>query len=354
MRSDQEWLVLLGDNFREAIPSARVFTPEPTEMGADLVIESGDQRLLVLLELVRGPRIPEVEGQLARAVLKLKRCADEQGGIPVPVVALTRYGPKLEQAVRSFMEEFAPGVGWGLLDERGQAVLMVPGLDLRWSRAVSLPEWGGGSAERGDRQLFTDLNRWLLKVLLLVNAPDKLWGGPRQKPRHPTELAGIARVSVAKAHSFARAFEGRGFLRKSREGLKLTGVQEMLQSWLQDEKNASPKAVPVRALIPPLSSDDRAGGEPPLPESAWDAAVVGGAFAALKRGLLRVGGRQTPLVHVRIPISRAIQDWQLEECDPRDAQMVLSRPLFPQSVFLGQLRRQDGPPLVDLWQVALD
>ncbi len=134
MRSDQEWLVLLGDNFREAIPSARVFTPEPTEMGADLVIESGDQRLLVLLELVRGPRIPEVEGQLARAVLKLKRCADEQGGIPVPVVALTRYGPKLEQAVRSFMEEFAPGVGWGLLDERGQAVLMVPGLDLRWSR----------------------------------------------------------------------------------------------------------------------------------------------------------------------------------------------------------------------------
>ncbi len=349
MRSKQEWLEDLCGVLQEAIPSAGRPRGEAAEGGPDLALRAGERRLLVELKLVRGPRIPEVEGQLARASLRLRAHAGDQDVLTIAVVGLSSFGSKLLNAIRSFMDEFAPGVGWGLMGECGRAVFRIPGLDLEWEREASLPEPRRRKAERGDRQLFTDLNRWMLKVLLLENASNEFWGGPRQRPRHPTGLAKIALVSVAKAHNFAAAFEVKGFLRRSRHGLKLVRVQELLQSWLQSERNGFPKAVPVRALVPPLSRE-----EPVLPPPAGEVAVLGGAFAALHRGLLRVGGHQLPLVHVRIPIGRAIQDWQLEECEPRDAEIVLSRPLFPQSVFRGRVLRSNQLPLVDLWQIALD
>ena len=79
MRSEQEWLEILGRVFSEAIPSARARQRDQAESGPDLVIEAGRERLLVGLKLVRGPRIPEVEGQLARSVLQLKRYAGSRG-----------------------------------------------------------------------------------------------------------------------------------------------------------------------------------------------------------------------------------------------------------------------------------
>jgi hypothetical protein len=354
MKSKEHWQGALIEMLLEAIPYSRLLHPERTQVEVDQLIGVEDRRVLVALELVRGPRILEVEGQLARAVLRLKRSAGEQGGLPVAVVALPRFGTKLRRAAESFMRKFAPGVGWGLLDESGQAVLVVPDLEVEWERAASLPAEGRSAHHRGDRQLFTDLNRWMLKVLLLRNAPEELWGGPRRRPRHPTELAEVAQVSIAKAHNFASAFESRGLLRKSPSGLKLVRVQELLQSWLHDESNARRKAVPARALLPLEHSEEDLGVQQLLPSSAWDSATVGGASAALRHGLLRKPNRQPPLIHLEIPISRAISIWQLEECELRDAQMILSRPMFPRSVFRGRVRGQKGPPLVDMWQVALD
>lgn len=354
MRTEMDWAGRLERIFREAVPSAVILRRGEGGEGPDLRIKAGSRSLLVGLALVRGPRIAAVEGQMARSVLKLSKLAGKQGGIPVVVVALDRFGSKLAAAVRGFMEEFVPGVGWGLMDERGQSVLEIPALDLSWARQAAREDGGGAVAERGDRQLFTDLNCWMLKVLLLGKAPPEFWGGPRRQPRHATELADLSRVSVAKAHTFVKAFEARGFLRRSRQGLMLVSVQEMLESWLQDEKNATPKSLPVRALVPLQSPDDGSGAGPPLPPTAAEAVALGGVHAALCLGLMRVAGRPLPLVHVRIPFNQALGEWQLEGCELRDAQMIISRPLRPQSVFRGRIERADGLPLVDLWQIALD
>ena len=197
----------------------------------------------------------------------------------------------------------------------------------------------------------------MLKVLLLRDAPEGQWGGPRLRPRHPTDLAEIADVSVSKAHQFAAAFQEEGYLRKSGGGLRLVRLPALLEAWLQDERNGSPKVVPARSFVPAQvsrSSEDQEPAEPPLPPQAWHDVAIGGMSAAMHRGLSRVGGRQLPLVHVGGPLSRAMHDWRLESCDRRDAQMVLSRPLYPRSVFRGVVRRKWGAPLVDLWQIALD
>ena len=94
--------------------------------------------------------------------------------------------------------------------------------------------------------------------------------------------------------------------------------------------------------------------EPSLPPQAWNDSAIGGMVAARLNGLMRASGRQVPLVHVGKPISRAVHEWQLESCDLRDAQMILAQPLHPRSVFRGIARREQGAPLVDLWQIALD
>jgi hypothetical protein len=272
------------------------------------------------------------------------------------VVALSRFGPKLEEAVRKFMGEYAASFGWGLLDRSEKAVLVIPDLDVEWTRAPSLTEWRPSLFERRDRKLFTDLNRWMLKVLILRNAPEAQWGGPRQCPRHATELAQVAGVSVGKAHQFASAFQREGFLRKTGDGLRLVRLPALLEAWLQDEKNSSPRTSPVRLLVPAQASlfSNEEHSEPPLaPEIRGDSAI-GGLFAARHMGLLRVSGRHVPLVHVAKPMSRAIHAARVESCDPRDAQMILVRPLYPKSVFRGVVKREQAAPLVDLWQIALD
>jgi hypothetical protein len=176
------------------------------------------------------------------------------------------------------------------MDEWGQSVLEILALDLIWALQAGREDGGGVVAERGDRQLFTDLNRWLLKVLLLGKAPAEFFGGPRRQPRPATGLADLGGVSIAKAHTFVKAFEARGYLRRSRQGLKLVRVQEMLESWLQDEKNATPRSLPVRALVPLHSPDDDPGGGLPLPPTAAEAVALGGVHAALCLGLMRVAG----------------------------------------------------------------
>jgi hypothetical protein len=67
------------------------------------------------------------------------------------------------------------------------------------------------------------------------------------------------------------------------------------------------------------------------------------------RGALpgRAPGRGPPLVQVPIPFSRALHEWGLERFEHRDAPLMLTRPLRPQSVSRGRVERPDGLPLVD-------
>jgi hypothetical protein len=357
MKPEIKWLKNVKSVLLEALPEARDGQEQSEgDWKPDLCIRWQEAFIRVEVKAIRAPRIAEVEGQLARFALRRNRRVKSQGAVDVIVVGLSKFGPRLEEAVRKFMGENAPNIGWGLLDQSNKAVIVIPDLDLEWRRAPSMPEWRPSFSERRDRKLFTDLNRWMLKVLILRNAPENLWGGPRKRPRHATELAQIAGVSVSKAHHFATAFQQEGYLRKSADGLRMVGLPALLEAWLQDEKNSSPRRSSVRSLLPPPAamSTNEQQFEPLLPRQAWKESALGGMFAAGRNDLMHTSGRQAPLVHVGKPLSMAMHEWHLESCDLRDAQMILAQPLHPESVFRGIVMQEQGAPLVDLWQIALD
>jgi len=351
MKSEPEWLETAQNVILEAIPDAQDCSePAADTPASDLHIRCKAALLRVEVKVIRAPRISEVEGQLASFALKRSHQKRSPKDIDVIVVALSKFGPRLEGAVRDYMEQYAPDVGWGLLDLNDKAVLVVPGLQVEWKRAPSLPERRPSLFERRDRKLFTDLNRWMLKVLILRFAPEDQWGGPRKWPQHATDLAHIAGVSVSKAHQFASAFQQEGYLRKSAQGLRMVRLPALLDAWLQDEKNSSPKMSPARSLLPAQAPPPET---PVLPEP-WDDSAFGGLFAAKQMGLLHVSGHHVPLLHVGKPMTRAMHEWQLESCDVRDAQLILAEPLYPRSVFRGVIKQEQSAPRVDLWQAALD
>lgn len=355
---EREWQTETRQLLREALPGARLRRAEPAgDPHPDLEADWKGFRLWIDVKVVHAPRIDQVEGLLARFALQSRSSGPRDPDVPVLIVAFDRYGPRLEHAVRDFMASYASETAWGLIDRRGQATLVVPRLAVDWRRAPSSDPAEPQRLERRDRSLFTDLNRWMLKVLILRSAPPALWGGPREPARHPTDLARIAGVSTSKAHHFSATFERAGYLQKSMAGLRLVRLAELLPAWLQDEKNRPPRRLPVRSLLParaPVTAESAEQQAPDLPPEAWAHTAVGGSLAAMQGGLLRVGGRQPPLVHVEGSLSRAMKAWQLEACDPRDARMILVKSSYPESVFRGTVRREAGPPAVDLWQIALD
>ena len=162
---------------------------------------------------------------------------------------------------------------------------------------------------------------------------------------------------MSKAHQFAAAFHEEGYLRKTSEGLRLVRVPALLEAWLQDERVGSPKRAFVRSHFPGRAVPPRPNPgklDLPLPPEAWSSVAIGGLSAARVLGLSHVSTKQLPLVHVEDSIATVLRGWGLEPTEPEQAQLVLSEPLYPRSLFRGKVSRPEDLPLVDLWQIALD
>jgi hypothetical protein len=79
--------------------------------------------------------------------------------------------------------------------------------------------------------LFSDLNQWMLKVLLAESIPVGLLSAPRARYRNPTELARAAQVSVMSAFRVVRQLEKDGFIDPDAEALELVRIPELLGRW---------------------------------------------------------------------------------------------------------------------------
>ena len=75
--------------------------------------------------------------------------------------------------------------------------------------------------------LFSDLNQWMLKVLLAPEIPEHLLSAPRGEYRNASELAAAARVSKMSAHRFVQQLQERGYLEASSRRLVLVSSAAM-------------------------------------------------------------------------------------------------------------------------------
>lgn len=304
-----------------------------------------DGRLLrVEVKSVRAPRTQDVLGQLAVAVLQVRK---GRPGLALVAVELPSFGDGLMKAVEDFMEDHAPELGWALCGRDGHLRVRAPALGLDRDQSgdrIAVP------SRLAQTERYSDLNRWLLKVLLLPDAPTELWGGPRERPRNVHQLHQIAGVSAGKAHDFFHAFADADFV--TRDGdLKVVRRDELLQEWRARESMLPPRGVPAWSLWGrPKRIEDIVGqaGGPDYAVASWT--------AVRRLGLAHARAPSMSEWHVHL-LSGSLEDafraWQLEPAGLHDAHLWIYVSGYPESIRRGRVL-VDGVLTVDGLQAALD
>ncbi|HNZ04109.1 MAG TPA: hypothetical protein PKK50_08190 [Myxococcota bacterium] len=324
----------------------------------DLIMSSGGIRYVAEIKIVAQALVDDVLSRLAMATLQATRLALECEAVPMAAVVVPTLGRKVVREAVRFMEINAPLVAWALADAAGNMKVVVPQL------AVDVEHLGlrvgAPRPSRTSQYLFSDVNRWLLKVLLLNEVSAGLWGGPRKKILRRSDLIQVSGVSPEMVRRFWSAFEQQGFLRQGRDGVQLVRRSVLWDMWRSDEILDARRPIPVRdmfglddAVNTILSRQTYVGaksGNTPL--------VVGGFEACRLLGLIHTAAPVKPEIHIFRPVDEILEQLLVEKCDARDADLFLVQ---PRNLRSGSSRSivdgaviVDGRPVVDALQAALD
>ena len=135
-----------------------------------LVARKASRRYPVILNQARVSRLSSLQGLLADAILR-GRAAAGPGRSFLAVVGTPGISRAMAAAIEGYARKVAPGQPFGYVDERGLVRLFGPGLD--GIQKVQLQGSGPGVRAEQPRDLFSDLNQWMLKVL--VGGGDSGW-----------------------------------------------------------------------------------------------------------------------------------------------------------------------------------
>lgn len=319
----------------------------PTD-GADLVVTAADgSEFVVEVKPLAEMRQEDLQGRLAMAVLQLRKRCEGLRAVPLVVVALPHWSERAEDATARFMADWAPEVGWGIVTGDGGRVLALPG---KGRTARTEPDEGARSAakSRDTVNLFTDANRWMLKILLLDGARADLWGGPRQAVKNAADLARLARVSPEAAYRLVKTLESENLAVSSRNALRLVRREQVVGRWLEHDRYVRPDLWHARWIYGNPSKPTDVFGKPTHLRHA-----LAGFSACEALGVLHTTPPRVMDMHVTGGLAEVLRTWSLEQVDARDADLVLRPTKMTRSVFGGCVER-DGVQVVDALQAALD
>jgi Holliday junction resolvase len=314
---------------------------------ADLLVRKGRQRFLVEVKALSEGRPDRVIPLLSQAILQAQAYARALGmARPLAVVYVRDASPSLLKQVREFSRDFASDVAVGVISESGVQCFLGEGLE---GLSVEPPVVRKGPAKSPGRasHIFSDLNQWMLKVLLAPEIPERLLAAPRAEYRNVSELAGAANVSMMSAFRFAQQLREQGYLDESSGRFKLVRRGDLFRRWRSAALRSSPE-MPMRFLI-------RGSAQAQLRELVSSHQACLGLFAAAEA--LQLGHVKGVPPYVYVPrLPRLDQDAWIElvpasPAEPLD--LILRQAPAPQSVFRGAVRL-DGVAVSDVLQVWLD
>ena len=331
----------------------KVLANEPSSTGLDLVVRRRGKRYGVVLKATSEGRADRVIPLLCQAVLEARAYTlQSRGSIPLAVVHVDHAPRALVANVMAFAQEFAAEVAVGFVSAEGASEFLGEGLEGLNVSAPFRPRQVKGTQIRTDN-LFSDLNQWMLKVLLAPELPEGMLNAPRGRYRNGVELARAAQVSAMTASRFLQQLRRERFLLESQEFLTLVQREELFERWSSVAPYGTPD-VPARFLAN-IQIGERV--QELLNKVEGDACL--GLFAAADG--LRVGHvsgvprcicvRHMPRFNLATPGSNP---WNALQPFPKEAPHVLLRVArFPESTFRGAVRR-DGVMVADVIQVWLD
>jgi Holliday junction resolvase len=336
----------LADAFRDHGWSV---TLEPGAPGPDLLVSNGHRRYAIELKSSVEGRADRVIPLLSQAILQaMEYAARSPGARPLAVVRVERLTNALRERASRFHADYAPHLAVGLIDDEGRRWFEGEGLEALNAEPPSSVARRKGTPPKRSHDLFSDLNQWLLKVLLAPELPERLLAAPRGDYRTAAELAEAARVSAMSVSRFIKRLREEGFVDERAATLRLVRRAELFRRWRAAASRATPE-LPMRFLMPGLPSVQLAK------LAARHAEACIGLFAAA--GILQAGHVADGLPWVYVRKLPHLQDkaWpELVDISPGEPpQLILKQAATPESVFRGALR-VDGAQVSDILQVWLD
>lgn len=279
----------------------------------------------------------------AQACLQASRAAGHHA--PLAIVAAPRVAPRVAEQVLKFAADYAPDAAAGVIDFGGLRQFRGP--DLEELNAEHLPQPARSSMPSEHGHLFSDLNQWMLKVLLAPEIPDELLSAPRGRYRNASQLAKAANVSVMSAFRLVQQLQRDGYLHESDPYLNLVRREDLFHGWRAAARRAG-NEIPMRFLL---------RGDPPaelrrMLRSGRACLALFAAADALKLGFVQ---GVPPYVYVQRLQAANVAAWRnLVPAAAGEAPDVIVRQASsPQSVFRG-IVRPDGMPACDVIQVWID
>jgi hypothetical protein len=324
---------------------------------ADLALSKDGIHHIAILKSVPEGRRDRMVPALAQALLEA--CAIVKAS-PIPAEPLAVvFAPCIVPAVLTHLEKFladnAPGVTAAFLDREGLVQFRGPDLESGFdafnrsparrprSRKIALPESG---------QLFSDLNQWMLKVLLAPEIRAEMLSAPRGDFRNASEFAKAAHVSLMSAFRFLRQMRSEGFLDEEDEVFRVIRREELMRRW-QAVYLRSVADLPMR-WIERGTTAHRLGEALHFLRSSGGPRCCLGLFAAANALGQGFQHDLTPHLYVEKLDAALVRSIGLStEGAEHQPDLLLRVPLYRESVFRGAVERQ-SLPVSDILQVWLD
>lgn len=225
--------------------------PQPIagDLRADLVVSKGRRKYVVEVKSTAEGRRDRLVPLLAQAILQAQAFADQfrARADPLAVVAARHVPASVAEHIRRFAKLYAPEVAIGIVDAEGFRSFAGSGLDGLDSAPHKRPRRSRASAQRLP-SLYSDLNQWMLKIILGQNLSPDLISVPRGTIRNAAQLARAANVSVMSASRFVKRLTDEGFLDTYGESLQIVRVEELLERWVSEGRGMS-RDIPARWII---------------------------------------------------------------------------------------------------------
>jgi hypothetical protein len=320
-------------------------SPHRGGLRPDMLVRRGGIAYAVEVKAAPEGRRDRLVPLLAQAVLQSQRAAAHNVA-PLAVVSAPKIAPSAAAQVIKFAEDYSPDTAVGVIDFGGLRMFRGAHLEQLNAEAKHVPLAARGSI-RESGHLFSDLNQWMLKVLLAPEIPDGLLSAPRGRYRNASQLARAANVSVMSAFRFVQQLQHEGFL-ESAPYLNLVRREDLFNRW-QALAVRSVREVPMRFVLP----GDVQRQLRKMLGSGQACLALFAAADALKLGFVH-GVPPYVYVHQRVQAANLAVWKNLRPCGPNEPPDVIVRQApSPQSVLRGMVRPA-SLPACDVLQVWVD
>jgi hypothetical protein len=355
---------VVADLFREG--GWKVFKePHEQHVSPDLLVSRHGKKLIVELKRASEGRKDRLIPLLSQAALEAVHYSRVIPSHPAPVaiVGASRISDSVAEEAIQFLRERAPEVAIGVLDLEGLRLFAGHGLESLSS--ARRPQSDLPPSKARAPQLFSDLNQWMLKVLLAPRIPELYLSAPRGSYQGVSQLSEAARVSMMSAFRFVEEFSKEGFVESSSGVLRVVRLRELMNRWAAASQRRVLE-IPMRwvlhrgrkalgsALRSYESEQVRASLNLSDQDSSPRAGLCLGLFEAAEAlGIGFVHGVKPYLYLERLSAETMKELGLSGNAEEKEADLFVRIPGNRESVFRGVVRK-DGVPVSDILQVWLD